>query len=281
MKIDFSKKYNSSTLGGLLIHALVAGATLFLLAISYFYIYLPGATNHGETITVPSVEGKSFDEAARFLEEHDLRYEVSDSSYSSEYPPLAVLKQIPAPNSKVKEQRKIYLSINRITPPTVPLPNLIESSLINAEALLRGSELRRGKIHLVRGPFLNYVKEMRIKDVTVVPGVRVPKGTIIDLVVMDGGSTTLPTPNVIGLSLEDSKISIFGSNLSIGKVKLVTDTVGVKSVILKQNPSPQENIQVGDVVDLWIGEEGTEITEDGQPIPGDVDDPDDDNVEGF
>jgi eukaryotic-like serine/threonine-protein kinase len=267
MKLDFSKKYNSSTLGGLLIHILVAASIIFLLALSYFYLYLPGATNHGETITVPSVEGKVFSEAAKFLEDHDLRYEISDSSYSAEYPPLTVLKQIPSPYSKVKEQRKIYLSINRVTPPSVPLPNLIESSLINAEALLKGSELRRGKIQLVRGPFLNYVQEMRIKGVKVVPGVRVPKGTIVDLVVMDGGSTTLPTPDVIGLSLEDSKISIFGSNLSIGKVTLVTDTVGVKAVILKQNPVPQENIQVGDVVDLWIGEEGTDLSEDGQIIP--------------
>jgi beta-lactam-binding protein with PASTA domain len=259
MKLDFSKKYNSSTLGGLLIHFAVAFGVVLLLCVLYFYAYLPGVTNHGETITVPNVEGMPFAKVTSFLEEHDLRYEISDSSYSSEYPPLTVLKQVPVSGSKVKENRKIYLSINRITPPTVPMPDLIDGSLINADAVLKGSELRRGRIHLVRGPFLNVVKEMKINGKTVAPNTRIPKGTIIDLVVMDGGSPNLPAPDVIGMTLEDAKIPLLGSNLSIGKITLVTDTVGVRAVIIKQNPAPQENIKVGDIVDLWIGEAGTEM----------------------
>jgi beta-lactam-binding protein with PASTA domain len=100
---------------------------------------------------------------------------------------------------------------------------------------------------------------MKIDGKTVAPNTRIPKGTIIDLVVMDGGSNILPTPDVIGMTLEDAKIPLLGSNLSIGKVVLVTDTIGIKAVIIKQNPSPQENIKVGDIVDLWIGEAGTEL----------------------
>jgi beta-lactam-binding protein with PASTA domain len=60
------------------------------------------------------------------------------------------------------------------------------------------------------------------------------------------------------MTLEDAKIPLLGSNLSIGKITLVTDTIGVRAVIIKQNPAPQENIKVGDIVDLWIGEAGTE-----------------------
>jgi beta-lactam-binding protein with PASTA domain len=255
--MNFFKKYNGKTLGGVFLHLFVAIAIIIVLCILYFYAYLPGVTNHGETITVPNVEGMPFSKVTAFLEEHDLRYEISDSSYSSDYPPLTILKQVPVSGSKVKEQRKIYLSINRITPPTVPMPDLIDGSLINAEAVLKGSELRRGKILLVRGPFLNVVKEMRIGGKMVAPNTRIPKGTIIDLVVMDGGSNTLPTPDVIGMSFEDAKIPLLGSNLNIGKVTLLVDTIGTKAVILKQNPAPQENIKVGDVVDLWIGEVGS------------------------
>jgi len=264
MKPAFLKKYNNETLGGLLIHIMAAAFILLILCILYFYAYLPNITNHGETITVPNVEGQPFDKASRMLEEHDLRFEVSDSSYSSEYPPLTVLKQVPVEGSKVKEQRKIYLSINRLTPPTVPMPDLIDGSLINADAVLKGSELRRGKIHLVRGPFLNVVKEMRINGKTVAPLTRVPKGTVVDLVVMDGGSDTLPTPDVIGMTVEDAKIPLLGSNLSIGTVHLIGDTVGVKAVILKQNPAPQENIKVGDIVELWVGAEGSAVDENEQ-----------------
>jgi hypothetical protein len=70
------------------------------------------------------------------------------------------------------------------------------------------------------------------------------------------------------MTLEDAKIPLLGSNLSIGKITLLGDTVGVRAVIIKQNPAPQENIKVGDIVDLWIGEEGTEIPdENGEPEP--------------
>lgn len=264
--------FQSNTLGGLLLHMVVAASVVIILCLFYFYAYLPHVTNHGESITVPSVEGLPITKVEDFLESHDLRYEVNDSSYSADYPPLTVLKQYPAAGAKVKENRKIFASVNRRNPPTVKMPDLIDGSLTNAEAVLRGSELKRGKIRLVRGPFLNVVKEMQIDGNKVVPGVLVPKGTMVDLVVMDGGSTKLPTPNVLGFSYEDAKVNILGSNLSIGDVTLVGDTTD--GVILKQEPTPGEMIMVGDIVDVWIGKEGTEVPDEDvegveEPVEGD------------
>lgn len=241
-------------------HIALAVCIFIAICVFLFYAYLPHVTNHGESITVPSVEGLPITKVEEFLADHDLRYEVNDSSYSADYPPLTVLKQYPAAGAKVKENRKIFVSVNRKNPPTVKMPNLIDGSLTNAEAVLRGSELKRGKIRLVRGPFLNVVKEMQIDGNKVVPGVLVPKGTMVDLVVMDGGSNKLPTPNVLGFTYEDAKVNILGSNLNIGDVNLLGDTTG--GVILKQVPTPGEVIMVGDVVDVWIGQEGTEVPED-------------------
>ncbi len=257
---EFRKMFRSNTLGGLFLHIVLAATTFILVCVGYFYAYLPYVTNHGESITVPSVEGLPISRVEEFLAEHDLRYEVNDSSYSADYPPLTVLKQFPAAGAKVKEHRKIFVSVNRKNPPTVKMPDLIDGSLTNAEAVLRGSELKRGKIKLVRGPFLNVVKEMQIDGNKVVPGVLVPKGTVVDLVVMDGGSNKLPTPNVLGFSFEDAKVSILGSNLNVGEINLLGDTTG--GIILKQVPTPGEVIMVGDVVDIWIGQEGTEVPED-------------------
>jgi beta-lactam-binding protein with PASTA domain len=100
---------------------------------------------------------------------------------------------------------------------------------------------------------------MKYQGRTIEAGEPVPKGSVIDLVVMDGGSSTFEAPDYLGLSLEDAKVIIFGSNLNIGAITLVGDTVGVEAVILKQKPAPNENIKVGDVVDLWIGVAGTEV----------------------
>lgn len=261
MKFDI-RKYKSNTVGGFLLHAIASVTIIILIGVIYFYAYLPNSTNHGETITVPNIEGLDIKKVEEFLVKHDLRFEVNDSSYSSQYPPLTVLKQYPAAGSKVKENRKIYVSVNRVNPPTVPMPDLINGSLINAEAVLKGSELKRGRIQLVKGPWLNLVQEMKIKGNTVAPNVRVPKGTVVDLVVMDGGSMYLPTPNVLQSSYEDAEFNIKGSLLSVGNVVLAGDTTGGKAVVIKQKPSPGENIRVGDVVDLWVGTPDTEVDED-------------------
>lgn len=255
------KKY-LTTLGGLLASLAITIGSVLLLFVLYFYVYLPIVTNHGETITVPSIEGMQLEELKTFLGDRNLRYEVNDSSYSEIHPPLTILKQYPKAGAKVKENRVIYLSINRVKPPTVPMPDLVDGSLINAEAVLRGNELKRGEIELVNGPFLHLVKEMKMNGATLLPGTRIPKGSVIDLVVEDGGNATVTTPDLIGYTLEDAKIPIFGSNLILGTVHPVGDTSKVLSVILKQKPVAGKTIRVGDIVELWIGKKGTPVPED-------------------
>lgn len=255
MKIQLNK-FRKNSLAGVLLHLVLAGGTLLLLAIFYFYVYLPKVTNHGESITVPDIEGKSISEIETELERKSLRFEVNDSTYSPDFPPHTVIKQYPHPGAKVKEGRKIFISVNRVNPPSVPVPNLIDGSVVNADAVLRSNQLKRGRIELVPGPF-NVVKEMRYKGQKIGPTTRVPKGSVIDLVVMDGGSREEPTPNVTGYSFEDAKFTILGSNLVVGNVELLIDTMRTKAVVVKQMPEPGENIKVGDAVDLWIGEAGS------------------------
>jgi hypothetical protein len=259
MKLEF-KKLTSNTLGGLLLHLLLSVGLIFLLGILYFYAYLPNTTNHGETITVPNIEGKSIKEVEEFLASHDLRYEVNDSSYSEKFPPLTVLKQYPHAGAKVKENRKIYVSLNRINPPTVSMPNLVDVSVIGAEAILKANELKRGRIELVSWPFPT-VKEMKFHGRTIAPNTKIAKGSAIDLVIGDGGSKDIVAPSVVGFTFEDAKVPILGLLLSIGEVNIIGDTLDGNPVILKQKPAPGENMKVGDIVDLWIGKPGTEVPE--------------------
>lgn len=252
------RKY-TSTPAGLLLSLIITSGTVLLIMAIYFYIYLPAATNHGETITVPDITGMPVDELEKFLVQRNLRYQINDSSYSQDYPPFTVLRQFPKAGSVVKENRVIYISINRITPPTVPVPDLIDGSLINADEVLRGNELKRGKVMLVRGPFLNVVREMRFQGKKIDPGTRIPKGSAIDLVVEDGGSDTVPMPDVVGLPLEDAKVPIFGSHLNIGRIYVIGDTLHGNPVVLKQKPAANENIKVGDIVELWVGKKGTSL----------------------
>lgn len=256
-------KFNTSSVGGLLLSIAVAISLFLFFGISYFYVYLPSSTNHGETITVPKIEGMHIDELEDFLVKRNLRYTVNDSSYSEKYAALTVLKQYPAEGTKVKENRNILISINRVTPPSVPMPDLVDGSIVNAEAVLKGNELKRGKITFVPGQFLNLVKEMKYKGKKIAAGERVPKGSVIDLVIEDGGSSVISAPDVVGYTLEDAKVPIFGSNLYLGEIYLVGDTVNNGLiVILKQQPEPNSKMRAGDPVNVWVGKEGTPIPDD-------------------
>ncbi|MBX2940937.1 MAG: PASTA domain-containing protein [Cyclobacteriaceae bacterium] len=255
----FKLPFQSNTLGSLLVNLIIAVGLLTFLSIFYFYIFLPNSTNHGETITVPDLEGMSLDKIDGFLSGHDLRYEINDSSYSEDFPPLTVLQQFPKPGSKVKENRKIYITLNRVTPPTVPMPDLVDRSRINAEVVLKSNELRRGHIILAPSPFLNLVKEMRYMGKSIDAGTRVPKGAVIDLVVGDGnGRTDFRIGSLLGDSYETALFKLQGWNLHLGVIEIPAgvDTTGTSPVVYKQYPDVNEQVRVGDPVDLWIAPPG-------------------------
>ena len=241
----------------LLINIAIALAVTFGALLIFFFVYLPGKTNHGESVTVPDLEGIHMENVEESLVQRNLRYEVDDSTYSEEFPPLTILKQYPKAGSKVKEGRKIFLSVNRVNPPSVPIPDLVnQSSFRNAEAVLKSNELNRGNIDYKPSPFLNLVLEMHYEGKPVEAGQRVPKGSTIDLVVGNGYSrSNIPMPNLIGQPYEDASFIILGSSLQIGEVTLEVDTARRNdAVIIRQIPNAGTEIKMGDPVDLWIGD---------------------------
>lgn len=251
--------FGSTSVRGLLVNMVIPMATILLIAILYFYVYLPSVTNHGESITVPDLTGMQVEELNSFLTEHDLRYSVNDSAYSSEFPPLTVLRQFPKSGSKVKENRMIYVSLNRVTPPTLPMPDLVDRSLINAEVVLKSNELKRGRILYEPSPFQNLVKEMQYEGKAITPGTRIQKGAVIDLVVGDGtGPADFVVGSLIGDSFERAKFKLGGWDLHLGKVEIPEgiDTTDMEIFVFKQLPVPGDSVRVGDPVDLWIGPKG-------------------------
>jgi beta-lactam-binding protein with PASTA domain len=257
--MKFKLPFQDKTFGSLLATVgLVIGITL-VVAIVYFYVYLPAITNHGESITVPNLQGMKIDEVQPFLASHDLRYAVNDSAYAEDQPPLSVLRQFPKAGSNVKEGRLIYLSINRVTPPTLPVPNVTDLSLTGADLIIKTNELRRGRIYYASSPFLNYVLEMQYKGKNIAPGTRVPKGATIDLVIGDGnGAVRFTVGNLIGDSYERALFKLEGWNLHLGRVEIPegVDTTGIEPFVFKQSPRANDSVRVGDPVNLWIAPKG-------------------------
>lgn len=260
---------NQNTLGAAILNVVLVVSILFMIGILYFYVYLPNATNHGETITVPDLTGMRYEELETFVTEHELRFQVDDSAYSEDYPPLTVLRQFPKPGATVKENRMIYVSVNRINPPTVPLPDLANdarpSSRIGAEAILKSTGLKRGKILLMPHPHLNLVIEMRYQGKKIEANTRIPKGSVIDLVVGDGnGPSDFTLGNLIGDTYERALFKLSGWNLHIGNIEIPegADTTGTVPYVKFQYPLAGDSVRVGDPIDLTIAPKDFDLPED-------------------
>jgi len=265
--MSFKKPTN---LKDLVVHLVAAMAITIIMFYLVFYVWLPLSTNHGETITVPDVEGITYDQLDEYLGKRNLRYEVTlDSGYSPLHKPLAVLRQVPSPNTKVKENRKIYVTLNTEKPPLVKFPNLIDKSLKSAQMVLKSYDLVLGDIKYIPDPIFGTVHEGRMNGRVVLEGESVEKGTIIDLLVGDGyGNTIFQSPTLVGLDLEEATTAVIGSGLKVGKVRFVNESQAafksndsIQSVVYReippgsiQNQYPKEGIRVkiGDPIDLWV-----------------------------
>lgn len=257
----------------LLIHVGLMFAIVIGLIIIFFYIYLPSTTRHGETVTVPNLEGMSLDQMDEFLKKRHLNYEVSDSNYTSKYPPLAILTHYPEAGAYVKENRKIYLTVNSKQPKSVKMPDLIDGSLKNAELRLKSFGLRRGEIKYVPDLAVNAVLEQLFEGEPIKPKTDILKGSKIDLVVGDGlGRRVFSVPRFIGLPIDEADFSIKGSGLNTGSViikiideeKLIelvelakeleidTATIIESGYVFQQRPEIGNDIRLGQQVDLWV-----------------------------
>lgn len=213
-------------------------------------------TRHGQSLSLPDLRGLHIDKAIQLLDQNKLRYIITDTVFVDKLPKLAVAEQNPSPNSKVKEGRIIYLSINSDASATVLMPNLINSSLRYAETVLTGMGLTLVNVTYKPDIAQNAVLDQLWNGQSMQPGTRIPKGAAIDLVVGDGsGGALVPLPNLSGLTLKDATNVLQTSLLQLGTVVYegaVKDST--KAVVKRQNPPFEEGatLRGGEFVDLYL-----------------------------
>ncbi len=234
-------------------------AILAVVIISGFFIItavLNNFTHHGQMIELPDFTGKKIDKLYTIKDENNFIFKVVDSLYDSDKAPGTVLDQEPAPKSKVKQNRTIYLTINSINPPDVKMPDLIDVSYRQAESILMSYGLITGEVTYRSDLAKNAVLEQRYKNSIIKPGKMIPKGSVIDLVLGDGfGETEIIIPDLNGLTKSEAWSILKRANLNVGMVlydKGVDDTLNAK--IYRQNPSPDDAdiLKAGDSVDLFL-----------------------------
>ncbi|MGW8123823.1 PASTA domain-containing protein [Roseivirga echinicomitans] len=244
----------SFTFSRFLKNILIMAGIGIIFVLFFFFIYLPSSTNHNETITVPELIGLTFDDLDEFVIKRDLRYEVvEDSGYSETSDPLSILSQNPKPGSKVKMNRKIYITLNAMVPPKVKMPNLINTDVQNAEDILNTNGLKLGSLTYEPNLANNAVLAQTMNGKAIEAGTSIFKGSSIDLVIGDGeGVQRFLAPNFIGKTLDDVKFQINASNLKLDVINFIqVDSVDVNT-IYKQLPPAGSMIRSGSLIEIWV-----------------------------
>ena len=157
--------------------------------------WLRFTTNHNEKIPVPNLGKMTLDKVEEKLDEMDLRYEILDSAnYNPDYPKYSVIDQIPKPGKFVKENRKLYLTLNPSGFRKVEVPDVLGRTRRQAEPTLLAMGFEIGKISY-RPHISDNVLEMRYNGERLDPGTSIQKTSVIDLIVGDQSLNRIQSNN--------------------------------------------------------------------------------------
>ena len=239
---------------------------VFVVAFIAFDIWLDSYTANGENVTVPDFRGLDFDAAQILAAKDGLQVKINDTLSVDDVAPGAVIDHFPSANSKVKQGRTIFLSINSVTPIMVVMPKVTNVSLRQATQMLENKGLRVGVIEYKPDFANNYVFEQRYNLKVIEPGTKIPKGSAIDMLVGQGGDgVVIAIPSLMGLSWPAISDSLMVRGLNVNPIfsaDVRTKEDSLRARVIRQSPSYVEGgkMTASETIDVWFGIESNLTT---------------------
>ncbi len=239
-------------------------AAIALILLIGTLIWLKIYTHHGKTITVPDLTGLTEEEVEDVTSARRLRFEVVDSVFSNDMPRGTVIKHNPGGNSSVKKNRKIFLTMNAVNQEMVSMPQLVGLSVRQARLAMQNAGLIQGTIEYRPDYAKNNVLQQKHNESVIKEGTEVTKGSVIDLVLGMGlSSSTTRIPDLVGTRLDEATEIIARYYLNLGAVSYdesfqeAEDSVG--AFIWRQYPEFDElkRLNMGMEMDVWLSLDST------------------------
>lgn len=233
---------------------------LLALLLLFNLVLMPVYTRSWSATTVPDADSLAFDEAARLIEEADLRPERRDRPYNPAFPRDVVVDQQPAANSSVKTNRVVYLFVNSGPTRQVVVPTVLTLSEGLARTELRRAGLMRLEVKedTIYSPFAGTVTRQMPR-----PGTSVMQDQIVTLWTSPGlGRETVVVPDVTGMDGDQAKRQLLAA-------RLWTDAnQPLSGPVTRQVPAAGTSVRAGTEVEL----DDTEVVpeEEAETFEGDV-----------
>ncbi|MFR0358784.1 Stk1 family PASTA domain-containing Ser/Thr kinase [Streptomyces sediminimaris] len=195
-------------------------------------------------VAVPSVLGKSLDEAKQILEADKYKFNVETKTQESSEQPNTVLDQNPGLGKEVQKGSTITLTIAK-APETVQVPDVTGRSCDEAKAQMTANNLN-GNCTEVDTQDPNQVGKVVSTDPQA--GTQVKKNSSVNIQIGKAPQNQqTQVPNIQGQKLKDVKNLLAQANLQVGNIQGSQDD---NAIVLNSNPPPGSTVNQGTPVNL-------------------------------
>lgn len=220
-----------------------------LLVLAADQVVMPWYTRHGETLEVPDVTGKRFETAKETLDENGLTIVKQGEKYDSNLPFGYVVDQNPLASHKVKEGRRVYVTLS-IGEREVQVPDLVGLSETNADERLKSFGLRIGdrEYEYVANEPADIVIAQSVE-----PRKMVKTGAAIDIKVSLGqAQKEAKVPSILGKTLDVAKREIQKSGLVLGDIKYQVSNDFLPNTVIYQSKEAGLKVARGDTINVLV-----------------------------
>jgi beta-lactam-binding protein with PASTA domain len=111
---------------------------------------------------------------------------VDSANYNPDYPRFSIITQDPSAGAKVKNNRKIYFTVNPSGYKKVTVPKIIQVTKRNASSMLKAVGLDVQRVTYVDELGKDMVYQIKYKGKYVKPGDKLPKTSKLELICGNG-----------------------------------------------------------------------------------------------
>lgn len=173
-----------------IVYAIIVLALLFFALVQWLSIL----TKHNEKIQVPNLSKMNLENAVQKLHDLNLDWEVSDSAiYNPNYPKQSIVDQSPVAGDFVKENRKIFLTLNPSGYANIDIPDFYGKTKRQAIAQLTALGFRIDPTQIyIPDIARDVVRGLLLGDKDLKMGDKVQKNAVLTLKLGDGGDGINP-----------------------------------------------------------------------------------------
>jgi D-alanine-D-alanine ligase len=221
-------------------------------------------TRHGESVQVEDFSSMHLLDAKKQARDKGFRFEILDSVWVEGKPGGIILSQTPKPLSRVKEGRKIYVTITQWNAEMVRLPVFSESSYDYdryAAKIARKSIKSRIKERVfdakqAENTILHlFYDGKKITERDVKDGFEVPMGSTLEFVVTERLSNEMEIPNLVCMRYDAAEFLVSTSNLNIGNVEKDETVTNPSTAFVYRQEPPYDStmtIPMGGQISVWL-----------------------------